>query len=826
MNSPEGEWRNWIRLEAWLGTLRHALRSLRRAPAFSFAVIGSLALGLGPNAATLSALQALVLRTLPFPEAERLVTVANVAEANGGQRLPSSTPQYRDFKASADLFDGFAAMRRETVTLDGDEAPVRVAKEIVTADFFTVLGVRPLVGNFFTSAEEVAGRDRVLVLSQAHWESRHLADPGVVGRTVSLDGQTFTIVGVAPRSLDVLGKGAAFYQPYAPAASKLDPQARYRGDLTLLARLKPGVGRASAHAQLVALETRFRDEVATPAMQSFVAGSGFRLVVEPLRPGGAAGDREGLWLLQGGALLVLLIGGVNVASLFLARGNARRAEFAIRVALGAGRGALGRQLLTESLVLAGGATLVGGALALLGLRGFNHYLPLLVPGAAPVELDVGLAGAAVAVSLGVAVLAGLLPLRTLGRRTAHAGETRTTSSRGSRRIGGLLVSFQVTVAVVLLVGASLLLRSFSNVMTVDPGFDAARVVQARISLPGRYSEATANVATRRRVVEAFRAIPGVEQVATALDPMLMPGARPVPFGLRGDASGTTGGRPPIHIVTVSPEYFATLGLRVLSGRGFDEADAFSKAPVAIVDETFAARCFPGEAVEGREIYLHRGLPLAVDGWPRIVGQVSRAKLTGLDRREQLPVVFVPMVGFAARNFTVLVRSPRRAPELLREMQAKLQAIDPALPLYGAGSVAEGYDNLLLARRGVTLLVGVFSGLALLLAGVGLYGVLTHDVSQRTRELGIRGAIGATRAQLVGLILRQGLGQVALGALAGLGGASLLTRHVESLLFGVTATDPVSYLAVSALLAGVAVLACWLPARRAATVDPLVALRAE
>ena len=269
-----------------------------------------------------------------------------------------------------------------------------------------------------------------------------------------------------------------------------------------------------------------------------------------------------------------------------------------------------------------------------------------------------------------------------------------------------------------------------------------------------------------------------------------------------------------------------MGLRVISGRGFDDADEFPRNPVAVVDQTFVERYFPGRIVEGQEIYLNWGFPLGVDGWPRIVGVVSRANFTGLDSRDNLPFVFVPTIGFPAGSFNVLVRSQRPASDLLREMRSKLQEIDPSLPLFAAGSLEDGLDNLLTARRGITLLLGLFSGLALLLAAIGLYGVLSYDVTQRTREIGIRGAIGATRGQIVGLILRQGLGKTGVGLAAGLLGALFLTRYLSGLLFGIGSADPVSYLAGLTLLAVVALLACWLPARRAAKVDPVVALRAE
>ena len=840
MKVPAGNSWEWTVLEPWRRDLRSAARGLWRAPGFSIAVFCSLVVCLGPNAATLSALYALVLKPLPFSEPAQLVTIVNVAEKSGGQLVQSSTPQYRDFKARADLFSSFAVIRYESGTLDEESAPSRVANDVVSAGFFSVLGVRPVVGRFFTADEEVEGRDHVLVLSQNFWESRFHADANVIGSTVRMDGQPYAIVGVAPRSLECLHQQTSFFKPYAPAPSRLDPQARYRGDVALYARLKPGVSVAAGLVQLTALEMDFRAHEASPQLRAFIANAGYRLAVEPLRTGGAMGGTNSWWLLQGGALLVLLIGCVNVVNLFLARMNAKRGELAIRVALGAGRAALLRQMLAESLMLTGAAAAAGIGLAMMALRVFNRYLPVIMPAAPPVTLDATVACAIVAAACGIALLVGFLPLQLLWRTGLRVGESRTASSSGgARAVSSALVTVQVAVAVVLLVGASLLLRSFANVMAVDPGFDAAHVVKGQIVLPSRYAvqavsleeryraaNAAENVGLQRRILESLKTIAGVENVAESRDPLLVANVRPVPFSIRDEPVTAGESQPLIHINAVSPDFFATMGMRILSGRGFDAADDFSKAPVAIVDQTFVERYFPGQIVEGHEIYLSRGLSLATDSWPRIVGVVSRANLTGLDSHDNLPVVFVPLVGFPVGGFDVLVRSPRPASEILRGMRAKLHEIDPTLPLYSADTLEAGLDNLLMTRRGITLLLGVFSGLALLLASIGLYGVLSYDVSQRTREIGIRGAIGASRGQIVGLILRQGMGKTGVGLAAGLLGALFLTRYLSTLLFGIISADPVSYLAVLTLLAGVSLLACWLPARRAARVDPIVALRAE
>lgn len=816
-------------LEQWGRELRHAVRRLARAPGFSLAVLGSLVVCLGPNAATLSALYALVLKPLPFPAPAQLVTIVNVAEKTGGQIVQSSTTQFVDFKANADLFAGVSAIRRDDATLDDENIPMRVTVISAAGDFFGLLGVQPIAGRFFTPDEEVAGRNRVLVLSQAAWAARYNFDPATIGAKVRMGGQVYTIIGVAPRSLESLCYQVSFFQPYVPAAAKFDPQTRYRGDLALYARLKPGVTPEVGRAQLNALEKNFLETKAGPPLRALLAAAGYRLAIEPLRAGGWVGETNALWLLQAGALLVLLIGCVNVVNLFLARMNAKRLELAIRVALGAGRGALLRQMLAESFLLTGAAAVTGVGVALIALRVFNRYLPVLVAGAPPVTLDLTVTGAMLSVAGVIALVVGVLPLHLLWRTGLRLGESRTASSgAGSRAVSGALVTAQVAVAVILLVGASLLLRSFANVMAVDPGFDAAHVIQARLALPARYGNAATRTPMQRRILDAFREIPGVEHVGASLSPVLLSNERPVPFGLRGEAvpAGDGESRHLIHIAAVSPEFFATMGLRLVSGREFNDADQYPKAPVAIVDEAFVERYFPGRLVEGQEIYLNWGFPLGVDAWPRIVGVVTRANFTGLDSRDNLPFVYVSTAGYGSGRFTAFVRSRRPVAEMLGEMRAKLHALDSSVPLFSAGSLEAGLDDQLATRRGITLLLGAFSGLALLLAAVGLYGVLSYDVTQRTREIGIRGAIGASRGQIIGLILRQGMARTVLGLAAGVAGALYLTRYLDALLFGIGALDPVSYAAVPGLLAGVALLACWLPARRAAKVDPIVALRAE
>lgn len=813
-------------MDALQRDLRYALRALQRAPGFSIAVCATLVVCIGPNTAILSALYALVLKPLPFPDARQLIAISNLGDKTGEVRQ-SSVPQYRDFRDHADLFAGFAVLQHQNITLDSEESPMRVPNDWVSVDFFATLGVQPLRGRFFTPEEELPGQNNVLVLSHDFWLSHYDGDESVIGREIHAAGTTYTIVGIAPAGLGELSKPTCFFQPHVPSENSLIPQARYRGDCLLYARLKPGVPLATGMAQLATIEQRFREHEATPELRGFLEAAGARLVADQLRPGEVRGDMKPLWLLQAGAMLVLLIGAVNVVNLFLARMSARRTELAIRVALGAGQMTLLRQVLVESLLLAGAAAITGLAFAMAAIRVFNAYLPIIVRTAPPVTLQPTVVAIVLAATLLLALGIGLLPHLLLWRTGVRLGQARgSTGSRWVRHASSGLVITQVTLAVVLLIGAGLLIRSFVKVIGIDPGFDATHVVQGRIALPPRYSDAAANLDVQRRILTGLKEIPGVENAAQVNGFGLVTNVPTTPFVMRGDLPGTDRSHAQISFMPVSPDYFATLGMRVLEGRGFNDADRSFGEPVVIVDQTFVERYFPGEQIVGRELNPGAEAPPEGRAWPRIIGVVSRANLAGLEQYDSAPFVFIPMNGWRSGGFNVLVRSPRPTAAVLQDMRRKLHDIDPALPLYATGSLQQGIDAMLMPRRGIMLLLGTFAGLALLLAAIGLYGMLAYDVTQRTREIGIRGALGAERGNIIALILRQGLGKTGAGLGLGLIGGYILSRYLQSLLFEVAPVDPIAYVAVGTGLLAVAALACWLPARRAAKVDPMIALRAE
>ncbi len=823
------EQRSWVWLEHWVRDFRFALRSLRRSRGFALSVFLTLLLCIGPNTAVMSALYTMVIKPLPFRDPSQLVVIKGIATKASNLVGGAGVPQYLDYAAHADRFERFALIEAANTTFGEDSVPTRAMGQRVTANFFDLLGIAPLAGRFFTHDEETIGRDYVLVLAHSFWVKQFQADPGVIGRSVRMGGEMYTIIGVAPPALEALFIRTDFLKPFQYGPENLIPDRRYASRGMLVGRLKPGVTPTDGLTQLTTIETRFRDEEASPGMRDGLTKAGFRLTVEPWRNDTLVPVQRPLWMLQAGALLVLLIGCVNVANLMLARVNVKRAELAIRVALGAGWGALFRQMFCEIMVLVGLAAAAGVVFGWGAVRLLNHSLVITARFAPPLELDSGIVAVVLSLCVAAALFVGLLPLGMLRRSGLRVGETRVASASGGMRVlSGSLVVAQVALALVLLVGAGLLIRSFANVMAVDPGFDATHVIQGRVALGHTYDEAKANAAVRHRVIEAMRTIPGVTNIAVSSYFGVGPAStyRAIPYTVRRTPVPPDGNHPLAYINPVSAGYFSTMGARLLEGQEFIDDDDPNLGYGYIVDRTFAERNFPGRSALGEEISFGGGPFPDNYRWPRIVGVVDRINVAGLEERDGLPFIYTPMGQGTTPGFNVLVSTKRPAADVLADMRTKLRGVDPALPLYNTGTLQETLDLMLLPRRVVMTLLAIFAALALVLAAVGLYGMLAYDVAQRTREIGIRGAIGASRNQIIGLILGQGLRKTGLGLFLGLGIAFFLTRYLRSLLFDIQRVDPVSFLGVTVLLLIVALLASWLPARRAAKVDPVIALRAE
>ncbi|HEU5081228.1 MAG TPA: ABC transporter permease [Opitutaceae bacterium] len=804
---------------------RQSARALRRTPAFTFAVIMTLALCLDPNIAILAMIDRIVVRPLSFPHGEQLVQITNAAEKNGGQTIGSGFPQWIDFKANAGLFSGFALTRSLGFTVgDSDGIPQRLIGSQVSANFFDVLGIRPLLGNFFAPEDEGEISARVLVLTQSYWESQYNADPKVIGTKVYGGGDSYTIIGVAPRSVEALDAQAKlfFLQNFEPR--RLRPGARYWGGTLLIGRLKENVAPTAALSQLTALEETFRRDVASPQLRAELDREGYGLRMAPLTGARPTTLPKQLWMLQAGAALLLVIGCVNAANLLLARANARRPEYAVRHALGAGRGTLFRQIWTESAWL----TITGAALGLLGAWGLlaavNHFLPAIAPTIPSVHLSWMVVGLACAAALVISLAIGVIPALWLHFLRPTLVNSRTeTAARWSRHLVGGLVAAQTALALVLLFGAGLLIHSFVKVMAVDPGFDPSRIMQGRIALHG-YDGVAANAAVQSRILAAMREIPGVEKVCFVTDMGMAPSFRSYPFLFRRAEMMTEENAPKAHVEGVTTDYFSTMGMRVLQGEIFRDTDDPPIRRSVVVDTEFVKRYLHGGNAVGVEMSV--GAVAPPDGeWPHIIGVVSAVKVSGPEG-DNTPFVYIPVKQQLGGGVTMLIRTARSLTDVMRDVRLKLREIDPRLPLYTTGTFEQAIDDLLVYRRAMMLLLGAFAFLALSLSGIGVYGMLSYDVTQRTREIGIRNAIGATRAQILRLIMKQGLRIACAGLTIGIVVALYFGRFLQSQLFELNSYDPRTFAAVAVLLVTVSALACWLPARKAAKVDPSVALRAE
>jgi predicted permease len=821
--------RGWVWLELRWKELRFIVRSLRRAPGFTAAVVATLALCIGANTTVLSVLYGLILKPLPFRDAGQLVEIYN-SQPNAGQpKMMTSVAQYLDFKANADLFEDFALWRAWSFNIGEESDPERGIGIRATADIFAMLGIQPLLGRFYTMEECAPGRDHVLVLTQSFWEKNYAADPTVIGRTIRLSSEPFRIIGVAPRSLEAFNVDLVMLKPFEWLPQLSAPQARGVFNATMYARVKSGLGLQSALAQLATLEKHFRDDVAPPGLRDFYDRNGQQVALGRVRAEQTKTVKTSLLLLQGGALFVLLLGCVNVASLMLARANARQAELAVRQALGASRGALARQMFAEGMILAMSGAVLGLTLTWASLRVINRYTIAMVREVQPVTLDLTVLGATIFGAMVVALLIGLLPIvktwRTNLLTSMQGGSRGASGGGGMRAASGLLVTTQVALALTLLVGACLLIRSFAKVMAIDPGFDAKRVVHGRVAYNGSYVNEASILAVQEQIMRKMREIPGVESAAYSSHLPVNMAFHISTFPIRGSVLGKEDTYPTGAWMGVSPEFFETMGIRILEGRAFNEADYRPNARrVFIVDRRFAERYFPGRSPVG-EMFGFAAPGQKPEECPVFVGVAEIAKLYGQEDRGGVPFVYSAM-GAGGGGISIVVKTARPYAEVASAMRAQLRSVDSTLPLYQMATLQMQLDALAGNRRGVMLLLGAFAGIALMLSAVGMYGMLAYDVTQRTREIGIRGAIGATRGQVVRMILRQGLVKAGLGLVIGLAASFYLSRFMSSQLYDVKASDPLVYAVVTGLLLAVALLASWLPARRAAKVDPMVALRCE
>ena len=814
-----------------LRDLRYGARGLAREPGFTAVAVLTLALAIGANTAIFSVADGLLLRPLPLPRADRLLVVMRQFK-EGETDAVSVTKLFFLQPRLQSVFSGSAAYERRGVpfNLVGDGIPERLLGAHVTAGFFSAIGVQPLFGRDFLAEEDRPGGRRVVMLSHGLWVRRFGADPHVLGRPLRLSGETYTVIGVMPAAF----RFPAAVELWTPFA--LDPASANAANLfSLIGRLRDGIAPATAAATVRALTRSFG--AAFPQELSPDEVFGTRLLQERLY----GRVRPALLVLLAAVGAVLLIACVNVANLQLARAAARQREIAIRNALGAGWWRIVRQLLTESMLLA----LAGGAAGL--LLGAACIRPLLAM--SPIQLDrlaqPGVDGRVLVftllVSMAAGVLFGLVPASQPARRNLHEplkeGGNRTAGSVGRQWLRRSLVVSEVALALVLITAASLLVHSFIGLLRQEPGFDAGHVVTMKLSLPpARYGTADAAGRLGSQLIERLEAVPGVRSAALTTTLPLEPGPD-LYFKIVGRKDGGEDGKGDYDadFRAISPGVFQALHVPIVRGRDFAAADRVGGPLVALINREAARRFWPHEDPVGQRIFVAQGAKELEDRGPRtIVGIVGDTRDDGLDSK-QPAVLYVPLgqlpdtmaAMFLKRlPLTVAMRTAADSPTIVAAAKQAIWALDPTQPIDDVRTMTEIRDASLGTRRFTTTLLGLLALLALTLAAVGIYGVLSYLVEQRTREIGVRMALGASTAQVQRLVLRQGMGAVAIGIVLGLGGALAVTRLLGGLLVGVTARDPISFLLTPTLLAVIAVLAGSIPAHRASRLDPLAALREE
>ncbi|HYY94051.1 MAG TPA: ABC transporter permease [Pyrinomonadaceae bacterium] len=818
--------------------LRYGLRVLVKSKGFAAVAVVTLALGIGANTAIFSLIDKLLWRQLPVSEPGRLVLLS--AESLNPRFLNTifSYPDYKDYRDRNSVLSGLVAFRDAEVTVGAGEGAERVNGELVSGNYFDVLGVRAERGRAIRPEDDAApGQSMVVVLSHGLWQRRFGADPPVVGQTVTLGGASYTVVGVAPAGFNglALERPTYFWVPLA-AEQQLTGEQLFALDkrgaawLRLVGRLKPGVSLEQARAGLDLLARQVRD-ANTPEGERGRPFYERRMLLEP-GGGGISILRKDLSkpleLLLATVGLILLVACANVANLLFARAAARRKEVAVRLALGAGRARLVRQLLTESVLLA----LAGGTAGLL----FAEWLTGLLLTYNPYKIDLAQTSFAAgpdarvlaftfAVSTLCGVVFGLIPALQSSRPDllpALKGEVSALGRKGAR-LGprGPLVVLQVALALVVLVGAGLLVRSLRNLFAIDPGFRAAGVLLVPVSLDSKnYDEPRAR-AFLRELNERLRALPGVASVTTATVTPMGGGVYTRSLTVEGYAP-QPGENIGVDANEVGPGYHELMGIPLVEGRGFTERDAAGAPPVAVINEAMARQYFPGQNPLGRHLFLGKGsAPLEIVGVARDskFHSLTEPPLAHLDT----PILQDP---YAYRSVVFHVRAKADAAALLADVRREVKALDPALPFADAGTLTDELGNSLAAARMAAQLSALFGAVALLLSAVGLYGAISYSVEQRTREIGIRMALGARPRDVLALVIAKGLLLTAAGAGLGLAAALALTRLASGLLYGVSATDPTTFAAVALLLSAVALAACYVPARRATKVDPMVALRYE
>jgi len=815
----------------FLNDLQYGLRMLAKHKSVTAIAVLTLALGIGANTAIFSVVNAVLLNPLPYRNPDRLVALWENVPEHGRWRV--SPANFFDWKKQNTVFEDVAAFGQGSSALTGVGEPEQLAGGRVSSGYFAVVGVEPLLGRSFAPEEYEPEKGQVVILGYSLWQRRFGGDRNIINRNITLDGASYTVVGVMPPGIYPVSPQTAgrlafdeqsqnFWVPMSfPAGWAAVRSAHVLG---VIARLKPGVTIEQAKTEM--------DTIGARLAQEYPANRGEGIIVSPFMSEVVGNVRPALFTLLGAVGLVLLIACANVAGLLLAQHAGRSKEIAIRAALGAGRVQLVRQLFIEGVLLSLFGTAVGLLIATVGTKVLLQFVPAGVPRLAQVSLDLRVLGFTILISLGTCLIFGLVPAWQASKpdlQTALEQSGRTSGPGASRlRFRQLLVVFQVSVAVMLVIGAGLLIRSFWILQRVDPGFQSEGVLTADLILPfAKYAENTQVNNFYNQLLERVSSIPGVKNATIAYDHPLSSNWLDA-FEIEGRVVSPDSTSQSANFIPIGPDYFDTVGLKLVTGRRFTPQDDPDHPGVAIVNESFAKHYFPNEQALGRRLKpgppgrIWRGQKLTSF---EIVGIARDVKLAGLDAPSE-PAYYIPATQAPLQDMTLLVRTTTDPLSIVGAVRQTVLSIDPNLPISNIKTLEKVVDDSIAQRRLNMLLMGLFGGLALLLSAVGIYGLLSYAVTQRTQEMGIRMALGAQVGDVLKLVLRQGMTLAIVGEAIGLVGAFALTRLMRGLLFGVTPNDAMTFVVVAGVLAVVALLACYVPARRATKVDPLIALRYE
>jgi predicted permease len=819
-------------LEGCSQDVRHAFRLLVKNPGFTAVVVLTLALGIGANTVIFSVINSVLLRPLPFRDPARLVKVSFDDPGLGLAGLRFSVPELEDLRSRAGVFEDISAFADNSVNLTGAKQPERLEMLVSTPEYFSMLGARPQIGRLFGPQDFALGFAEAVVISNGLWRREYGADPDVIGRRVQLDNDAYTIVGVLPPNFRHPGRTIVpDIEVFTTAGFAADPAPKPARNVRIIpfaiARLKPGISVGQAQARLDVMSARLRKDFAS----DYPSGSTRRVRILPLQTSLVGNVRPTLLVLMGAVILVILIASVNIANLLLARASGREREMSMRLALGASRLRMIRQMLTESVLLSLIAGVVGIVTTEIVLLFVIRFLPFKIPRQSEIGMDWLVLGFATLISFCTGLVFGLAPAVQCAKTDLIASLKEGARGSGysvkTHRMRGLLIISEMALTVVLMVGAGLLLRTFWRLLQEDAGFNSANVVVSSISLPepndpnlDPYLDIGRQAPFFRELLRKARAIPGVEIAGITSD---LPGSPPVSNSLNLSIEDMPADSPQkltAESIVVSPDYFRVIQTPLVRGRFFGENDQAGGLPVAIIDETTARRYWPDKDPIGRRLSLD---PNDKQHWLTVVGIVKNIKQDGLDTNG-VPHIYTSIYQNERRDLNLVLHTALAPSALEPQIRGAVQAIDPSLPVYNVRSMSEVMEGSVAPRRFSAELVGAFALVALLLASVGIYGLLAYLVGQRTQEIGVRLALGAHRGDILKLILRQGALLAGSGVCVGLILAAVTAPAIATLLYGIRAIDPIVFLAVPLVLFAISFAASYLPALRAARVSPIVALR--